>query len=112
MKFEAPRKGSALAAAAARERLDETSAAKFLGDYREATQGVTIGIVVDRGNLAVRDPSGALFHLWKQPNSERWRVRANLAVHFTFTEQEGRIVSCTRRGGGAPELLFVRQESR
>ncbi|MBL8842272.1 MAG: beta-lactamase family protein [Planctomycetes bacterium] len=112
MKFEAPRKGSARAAAAARERLDETSAAKFLGDYREATQGVTIGIVVDRGNLAVRDPSGALFHLWKQPNSERWRVRANLAVHFTFTEQEGRIVSCTRRGGGAPELLFVRQEAR
>ena len=113
LKLETPRKGSARAAAvAARDRLDESSAAKYLGEYREATQGHTFALVVDRGSLALRESEGMLLHLWKEPGSDKWRVRANPRVYFTFAEKEGSIVSCTRRGGGSPDLLFVRNAGR
>jgi len=111
LKLETPRKGSARAVAvAARDRLDEKSAAKYLGEYREATAGHTFTLVVDRGSLALREGEGMLLHLWKEPGSDKWRVRANPKVHFTFAEKEGRIISCTRRGGGSPDMLFVRNE--
>lgn len=107
--LETPRKESARAAAvAARDRLDEGSAAKYLGDFRSKELGVTIAVVLDRGCLAIRNPEGALFHLWKVPGGDEWAVRANLQVRFTFAEADGQVVSCRRHGPGSPDLVFTR----
>lgn len=110
---EAPRKGSARAAAfAEKNRLDPDAAARFLGRYADAASGTAVEVVIDRGYLALRDAAGAHYHLWKVPGREQWRVRANLALAITFQERDGHVVSFTQRSAGSPDLVLLREEPR
>lgn len=98
MTFEAPRKGTELAARMAEaNKLDPSTVTALLGTYHDESTDRIIEVLVDEDMLALRTPEDLIVHLWPVPGEDAWLVREQPMVAISFqADVDGTVLSMTR----------------
>ena len=89
--------------------VDPDAVARYLGRYREEESGDEVEILIDGRYLAINTESDQLLHFWEVPGQNAWLIRESGVIIATFEEEDGEIVSITRRAGQSART-FLRLE--